>query len=90
MSTNSASLPPFFNSGFRRYGAAIVATAGALGAREAVAPLLHESLPYITVVSRRRFFRPILRRRARGAGDGSWTVECEVLVPHTDALVKRS
>jgi signal transduction histidine kinase len=49
MSTNSASLAPFFNSGFRRYGAAIVATAGALGAREAVAPLLHESLPYITL-----------------------------------------
>jgi signal transduction histidine kinase len=49
MSTNSASLTPFFNSGFRRYGAAIVATAGALGVREAMAPLLHESLPYITL-----------------------------------------
>jgi signal transduction histidine kinase len=49
MSTNSATLDPFFNSRFRRYGAAIVTTAGALGVTEAVAPLLHESLPYITL-----------------------------------------
>jgi signal transduction histidine kinase len=49
MNTNSAPLAPFFDSGFRRYGAAIVATAVALAAREALAPLLHESLPYITL-----------------------------------------
>jgi len=49
MNTNSAPFAPFFNSGFLRYGAAIVATALALGAREALAPLLHESLPYITL-----------------------------------------
>ena len=49
MNTISAPSAPFFDSGFRRYGAAIVATAVALGAREALAPLLHESLPYITL-----------------------------------------
>jgi len=49
MNTNFVPLAPFFDSGFRRYGAAIVATAAALGAREALAPFLHESLPYITL-----------------------------------------
>ena len=49
MNRTSASLAPLFNSAFRRYGAAIAAILVALAVREALAPFLHESLPYITL-----------------------------------------
>src|SRR6185295_2574052 len=49
MNRNSASWAPPFHSAFRRYGAAIAATVVALVVREALAPFVRESLPYITL-----------------------------------------
>jgi signal transduction histidine kinase len=49
MNTDPTPSIPFFNSDFRRYGAAIVAVVAALVARELLTPLLHGSLPYITL-----------------------------------------
>jgi len=46
MNRNSASLAPFLNSAFGRYGAAITATAVALAA---IAPFVHESIHYIVL-----------------------------------------
>jgi signal transduction histidine kinase len=40
---------PFFNNALRRYGAAVAAILVALLAREFLTPLLHDSLPYITL-----------------------------------------
>jgi signal transduction histidine kinase len=40
---------PFFNTALRRYGAAIAGMLVALLARELLTPLLHDSLPYITL-----------------------------------------
>lgn len=39
----------FFNSAWRRYGAALAAAAVGLAARQALGPVLHDSVPYITL-----------------------------------------
>jgi signal transduction histidine kinase len=49
MDTHPALSVPFFNNTFRRYGAAVGATLVALLAREALTPLVRDSLPYITL-----------------------------------------
>jgi hypothetical protein len=49
MNTNSASLAPFFQQRFSAVWCGARGDEVALGAREALTPLLHESLPYITL-----------------------------------------